>query len=105
MTGQDFKSNTVHSPPNTDLRMDWANACSRSRLPSLNRYFLLILDKGTEYWATYPFKARGGGTPLELFKQYVVTTGRKPRYLRVDNAKEFISQDIVDYCRDNDFIL
>jgi len=65
----------------------------------------LILDKGTEYWGTYPFKARGGGTPLELLKQYVVATGRKPRYLLVDNAKEFISQDIVDYCRDNNTIL
>ena len=95
----------AHSPPHTDLRMDWADACSLGRLPSLNRYFLLILDKGTEHWATYPSKTRGSGTPLELLKQYVVTTGRKPRYLRVDNAKEFISQDIVDYCRDNDIIL
>ena len=44
--------NATHSPPNTDLRMDWADACSLGRAPSLNRYFLLILDNGTEYWAT-----------------------------------------------------
>jgi len=25
----------THSPPNTDLRMDWADACSLGRLPSL----------------------------------------------------------------------
>ena len=60
------QSNATHSPPNTDLRMDWADACSLGRAPSLNRYFLLILDKGTEYWATYPRKTRGTGTPVEL---------------------------------------
>ena len=85
----DHHNDAVHSPPMTDLRMDWADACSLGRLPSLNRYFLLILDKGTKHWATYPSKSRGRGTPVELFKQYVLTTGRKPRYLRVDNAKEY----------------
>jgi len=47
-----------HSPPSTDLQMDWVHwhACSLGGLPSLNQYFLLILDKGTEYWATYPCK-------------------------------------------------
>jgi len=97
--------NDVHSPPTTDLRMDWANACSLGRLPSFNRYFLLILDTGTEHWATYPSKSRGCGTPVELLKQYVLTTGRKPRYLRVDNAEEFTSQEMVDYYKDNNIIL
>ena len=40
-----------------------------------------------------------------LLKQYITTTGRKPRYLRVDNAKEFTSNEMVDYCRDNGIIL
>ena len=88
----------------TDLRMDWADACSLGHLTSLNRYFLLILDKGTEHWATYPRKTRGRGTPVELLTQYVVTTGRKTRYLRVDNAKEFTSQEMVDFCQENDII-
>ena len=81
--------NATQSPPNTDLQMDWADACSLGRLPCLNRYFLLILDKVTEYWATYPSKTRGTGTPVELLKQFITTTGRTPRYLRNDNAKEF----------------
>jgi len=33
-----------------------------------------------------------------LLKQYVVTTGRKPRYLRVDIAKESTSHKMGDYC-------
>ena len=85
--------------------MDWANACSLGRLPSLNRYFLMILDKGTEDWATYPSKTRGTGTPVELLKQYITTTGRTPRYLRIDNAREFTSQEMVDFCSDNNIIL
>jgi hypothetical protein len=89
----------------TDLRINWAYACSLGRLPSRNRFCLLILDKGTKHWAMYPSKTRGRGTPVELLKQCIVTTGRKPRYLRVNNAKEFTSQEIVDYCKDNDIIL
>ena len=85
--------NITHSPPNTDLRMDWADACSLGRLPSLNRYFLMILDKDTKYWATYPSKTRGTGTPVELLKQYITTTGRTPRYLRIDNAREYFTRN------------
>jgi len=85
--------------------MDWADACSLGRLPSVNRYFLLILGKGTEYWATDPRKTRGTGTPVELLKQYISTAGRTPRYLRIDNAKEFTSQEMVDFCSENDIIL
>jgi len=102
---QQEQPNTTHSPPNTHLRMDLANASSLGRLPSLNRYFLLILDKGAEYWATYPRKTRGTGTPVELLKQYITTIGRTPRYLRIDNSKEFTSQEIVDFCSENDIIL
>ena len=94
---KEVESTTAPSPPGTDLRMDWADACSLGRLPYLDRYFLLILDKGTEHWATYPTKTRS--SPLVLLKQYINTPGRNPRYLRVDNAKDFTSHEMVDYCR------
>jgi len=97
--------NATHLPPNTDLRMDLADACSLGRTSSLNRYFLLILDKGTEYRATYPRKTRGTGTPVELLKQYIATTDRTPRYLRIYNAKEFTLQEMVDFCSENHNIL
>jgi len=83
------------SPQNTDLRMDWADACSLEQLPSSNRYFLWILDKDIEHWATYPRKTRGTGTPVSLLKQYITTTGRTPHNLRSDNTKEFTSQEMV----------
>jgi len=63
-----------HPPPHTDLRMGWADACSLGQLPSLNRYFFPILDKGTEYWATYSCEKRGTGTQVELQEKFITTT-------------------------------
>jgi len=85
--------------------MDWADAYSLGRLPSLYPYLLLILDKFTEYWATYPSEMRDTGTPVELLKQHITTTGSTRRYLRIDNTKEFTSQETVDFCSDKTFIL
>ena len=53
---KEVETTTKLSPPGNDLRMDWADACSLDRSQYLDRYFLLILDKGTEHWATYPTK-------------------------------------------------
>jgi hypothetical protein len=71
------------SPAGTDLRIDWADACSLGRTGE--RYFLLIVDKDTEYLANFNTKSRHN--PVELLRAYVNTTGKRPRYLRVDDAK------------------
>ena len=83
------------TPPNTDLRMSCADACSLGRLPSLDWY-----------WTIYASKIRGSGTHVGLLKQYIVTSGRAPRYLRVDGAKKiFNPEEMMDLCRDNNIIL
>ena len=43
----------LFSPPGTDLRMDWGDACSLGCLSDLNRYFLLVVDKGNEYFVSF----------------------------------------------------
>jgi len=48
----------LFSPPGTDLRMDWGDACSLGCLPDLNRHLLLVMDKGTEYFVSFPTKTR-----------------------------------------------
>jgi len=103
--GANLKTNTAphFSPPGTDLRMDWGDACSLGFLPDLNRYFLLVMDKGTEYFVSFPTKTRS--SPLALLKQFVTLTGRKIRYLRIDGAKEFQSAEIKTYCAENDVVL
>ena len=55
-------------------------------LPDLNRYFLLVVDKGTEHFVSFPTKTRA--SPFALLKQFVTLTGRKIRFLRIDGAKE-----------------
>jgi len=39
--------------PGTDLRMDCGDACSLGCLPDLNRYFLFVMDEGTEYFVSF----------------------------------------------------
>ena len=89
------------SPAGTDLRIDWADACSLGR--NGERYFLLIVDKDTEYLANFNTKSRQN--PVDLLRAYVNTTGKRPRYLRVDGAKEFVSDEMVAYCVQNHIIL
>ena len=52
---------------------------------------------------SFPTKTRA--CPLALFKQFVTLTGRKIRFLRIDSAKEFQSEEIRQYCADNDVVL
>ena len=89
------------SPAGTDLRIDWADACSLGR--NGERYFLLVVDKDTEYLANFNTKSRHN--PVDLLRAYVNTTGKRPRYLRVDGVKEFVSDDMVKYCDENHIIL
>jgi len=93
----------LFSPPGTDLRMDWGDACSLGCLPDLNRYFLLVMDQGTKYFVSFPTKTRA--SPLALLKQFVTLTGRRICFLRIDSAKEFQSEEIRQYCADNDVVL
>jgi len=85
-TGNANTTTPLFSPPGTDLRMDWGDACSLGCLPDL-QYFLLVMDKDTEYFVSFPTKTRA--SPLALLKQYVTFTGRKMRYLQIDSVKEF----------------
>jgi len=90
------------SLPGTDLRMDWGDACSLGCLPDLNRYFLLVIDKGTEYFVSFPTKTCASF--LALPKQFVTLTGRKICYLRIDSAKKFQSDEITRHCAENDVV-
>jgi hypothetical protein len=56
-----------HSPAGTDLRIDWADACSLGRHGE--RYFLLVIDKGTEYLANFNTKTRQ--RPVALLQAYI----------------------------------
>jgi hypothetical protein len=86
--------------PILDVRADFADSCQIGR--SGDRWFLLMVDKTTEYVSLYNTKTRSN--PLALLKEYLTFTGRKIRYLRMDNAKEFHSEEMLAFCRDNGII-
>ena len=51
------------------------------------QYFLLLVDKNTEYYVTFNTSTRD--TPVTLLQGYMNFTDKPIRFLRVDNAKEF----------------
>ena len=61
------------------------------------------MDKGTEYFVSFSTKTRAYS--LGLLKQFVTLTGRKIRYLRIDDAKKFHSDKIKENCAENDVVL
>ncbi len=63
---------------------DFADCCQIGR--SGDRWFMLMVDKTTEYVSWYTTKTRS--KPLALLKEYLTFTGRKIRYLHMDNVKE-----------------
>ncbi len=81
--------------------IDWADACSLGR--NGERCFLLIIDKGTEYLANFNTKTRQ--SPVALLKAYITATGKAQRFLRVDGAKEFVSDEMVTFCTSEKIIL
>ena len=83
--------------------MDWGDACSLGCPSDLNWYFLLVMDKGTKYFVSFPTKTRA--SPLALLKQFVTLTGRNICYLRTDGSKEFESEEIKECCAENDVLL
>ena len=94
---------TPFSPPSTDVCMDRGDACSLGCLLDLNRHFLLIIDKDTEYFVSFLIKTCA--SPFAPFEQVVTCTGRNIRYLPKDGAKGCQSEEIVDYCAKNDVVL
>ena len=61
------------------------DACSLGR--NGEQYFLLLVDKNTEYYVTFNTTTRD--SPVDLLQEYINFTGKPIRFLRVDNAKEF----------------
>ena len=78
-------------------------------MPAVSAVFPILISifylscKGIEYFVSSPTKTRA--SPLALLKRFVTFTGRKIRYLRIDCAKEFQSDEIQEYCAGNDVVL
>jgi hypothetical protein len=83
------------SPAGTDLRIDWADACSLSRTGE--RYFLLIVDKDTEYLANFNTKSRVSDDMVEYCVQnhiilQTVVAYNHTMQARVEGAIGYVKQ-------------
>ena len=86
-----------------ELRADWADATSLSWDGS--RYYLLIVEKNTEYYAASTSKDRSATGASAMLEDWITETGRVPRTLRLDGDKEFVGSEIRDFCRKHNITL
>jgi hypothetical protein len=74
--------------------MDWADAVSLGF--DGEQYFLVVVDKDTEHVVTFNTKTRSD--PVDVLANYLTITKRVPKFLRVDDAKEFVGAKIKAFC-------
>jgi len=80
-----------------ELRADWANATSLAWDGS--RYYLMIVEKNAEYYAASTSKDRSATGVVAMLEDWITETGRVPRTLCLDGAKEFVGSEMRDFCR------
>jgi hypothetical protein len=83
--------------------MDYTDSCHIGR--SGNRYFLVFVDKTTEYIQNYNTKTHSNPTPLTLLKSFITFTVKVPRYVCKEGAKEFHSAEMLDFYQDDKVVI
>ena len=78
------------------LCADWADATSLAF--DGPRYYLVIVEKNAEYYAASTSEGRFAASAVVLLEDCITETGRMPRTLRLDGAREFIGREIRDFC-------
>ena len=63
------------------------------------RYYLMIIQENTEDYAASTSKDRSATGVVAMLEDWVTKTGRVPRTLCLDGAKEFVGRDMQDFCR------
>ena len=56
----------------------------------------VVVDKSTEYYAAFPTVSRTND--VELVQAWMAETGKTPRVIRMDCAKEFVSTAMKEFC-------
>jgi len=78
-----------------ELRADWADATSLAWDGS--QYYLMIVEKNTEYYAASTSKDRSATSAVAILEDWITKTGRVPRTLRLDGAKEFVCSEMQNF--------
>ena len=65
------------------------------------RYMLNIIDCFSKYAWSIPMKNKTGLTTLEALKQIIHDSNRKPKFIWVDQGKEFYNKHFDEWLKDN----
>ena len=64
------------------------------------RYILNVIDCFSKYAWSVPLKDKMGKTVLDAFQYIVKSSSRKPKYIWVDEGKEFYNKDMTAWLKD-----
>ena len=64
------------------------------------RYILNVIDCSSKYAWSVPLKDKMGKTVLDAFQYIVKSSNRKPKYIWVDEGKEFYNKDMTAWLKD-----
>jgi len=68
------------------------------------RYMLNVFDVFSRYAWSVPIKDKTGQTTLDVFKQILKEFGRKPKYIWVDEGKEFYNKLMNEWLKEKNII-
>ena len=66
------------------------------------RYMLNVIDVFSKFAWSIPLKDKTGKVTLDAFKQIVKESGRIPKYIWVDEGKEFYNKYMNEWLKEND---
>jgi len=65
------------------------------------RYKLTLIDVFSKFGWSRPLKDKTGQTTLDAFKQIVKQSGRQPKFIWVDEGKEFYNKYMDEWLKEN----
>jgi len=68
------------------------------------RYMLNVIDVFSKYAWSIPLKDKTGQTTLDGFKLIVKDSGRIPKYIWVDEGKEFYNKLMTEWMKENNIV-
>jgi len=68
------------------------------------RYMLNVIDVFSKFAWSIPMKDKTGQTKLDAFKLIVNQSGRQPKFIWVDEGKEFYNKYINEWLKKNNIV-
>lgn len=87
------------------FQMDLVEVQQLSKFNKNVRYLLNVIDTFTRYAFVRPLINKQAQTVLEQFKNILLEARQKPYMIVLDKGTEFMNQQFVNFCKDNNILL